>query len=294
LHTETVFHPSGLASCLHAAQAVADGQVLADGRLAAALELPARQLAGEITAAGLPAGPFWRHLLPLSARIGNRRELAETALVKVQGRHTKLASAASAIAAAIAGVENAFRSSVPNLTEELTLRERPIRDQWEARGPGLLKQIGVLTDECLLPERCEVILIEPVLGGYGAPFLSYNQIHLEAVLANSVAELPEVVRLAWLIAQLQLDLPVYSEHVHPDRLPHIARFAMLPVTLAAAEYVELARLSPETVARAIEAWRLTVPPDVDGPATVLHWWQTYLETRPPWPVAMAALDQMFG
>lgn len=291
---ETIFHPSGLASCLHAAQAVADGQVLADERVAAALELPARQLAGEFAAAGLAAGPFWRHLLPLSARIGNRRELAETALIKVVGRNSRLASTTSAIAAAIAGVENAFRSVLPNLDQELPLREQPIRDQWEARGPGLLKQIGVLTDESLLPERCEIILVQPVLGGYGAPFLSYNQIHLEAVLANPIAELPEVVRLAWLISQLQLDLPVYGEHVHRDRLPHIARFAMLPVTLAAAEYVELAKLSPETIARAIEAWRLTVPPDVDGPATVLQWWQTYLETRPPWPVALAALDQMFG
>jgi hypothetical protein len=33
---------------------------------------------------------------------------------------------------------------------------------------------------------------------------------------------------------------------------------------------------------------------VDGPATVLQWWQTYQESRPPWPVALAALDQMFG
>ena len=174
------------------------------------------------------------------------------------------------------------------------LRSRPLIEQWEARGPGLLKQIGVLTEENLLAEQSQVVLVYPALGGSGDAHLAYNQACIEAVLANPVAELPEVVRLGWLISQLQLDLPIYSEHVHRDRLPHIARFAMLPVTLAAAEYVELAKLSPETIRRAIEAWRLVVPPDVDGPATVLQWWQTYLETRPPWPIALAALDQMFG
>ena len=194
----------------------------------------------------------------------------------------------------MAGVENAFRAALPNLDEELVLRSRPMIDQWEARGPGLLKQVGVLTEESLLAEHCHAVLVYPALGGAGDAHLSYNQASIEAVLANPIAELPEVVRLGWLISQLQLDLPIYSEHVHRDRLPHIARFAMLPVTLAAAEYVELAKLSPETVGRAIEAWRLVVPPDVDGPATVLQWWQTYLETRPPWPIALAALDQMFG
>jgi hypothetical protein len=214
--------------------------------------------------------------------------------VKTVGRSSRLESQVSAIASTIAGVENAFLPAVPNLTAELELRERPIREQWEARGPGMLQQIVVLTEANILPERCEVVPVLPVLGGGGVAHLLYNQVRIEAVLANPVADLPEVVRLAWLISQLQLDLPAYGEHVHPDRLPHVARFAMLPVSLAAAEYVDLARLTPETVGRAIAAWRLTVPPDVDGPATVLQWWQTYLDTRPPWPVALAALDQMFG
>jgi hypothetical protein len=74
----------------------------------------------------------------------------------------------------------------------------------------------------------------------------------------------------------------------------VARLAMLPVTLAAAEYVELAKLSPETVGRAFDAWRISVPTGADGAAAALHWWQTYQETSPPWPVALAALDQMLG
>ena len=294
MQAEVTFLAPGQTSSLHAAKAIADGLTLCDPQLAAAIEVPARQLKQEILAACLPVGRFWQHLIPLSATIHNRRELAQRAITKTAGSVGRMDAAVATIAAALASVENAFRAAMPNLDEELVLRSRPLIEQWEARGPGLLKQIGVLTEESLIVEHCHAVLVYPALGGAGDTHLSYNQARLEAVLANPIAELPEVVRLGWLISQLQLDLPIYSEHVHQDRLPHIARFAMLPVTLAAAEYVELAKLSPETVGRAIEVWRLVVPPDVDGPATVLQWWQTYLETRAPWPVALAALDQMFG
>jgi hypothetical protein len=294
LQAQVTFLGPGLTSSLHAAQAVADGLPLCDSQLAAAIEVPARQLAQEIVASGLPAGGFWQHLIALSATIHNRRDLAQRAITKTTGNLARLDAAVATIAAGVAGVENAFRAAVSDLDGQLVLRSRPLIEQWEARGPGLLKQVGVLAEESLVVEHCHAVLVYPALGGAGEAHLSYNQAHIEAVLANPIAELPEVVRLAWLIAQLQLDLPIYSEHVHRDRLPHIARFAMLPVTLAAAEHVELARLSPETLGLAIDAWRLVVPPDVDGPATVWQWWQTYLETRPPWPVALAALDQMFG
>ena len=56
----------------------------------------------------------------------------------------------------------------------------------------------------------------------------------------------------------------------------------------------LDRFTPEAIGTAISAWRLVSPPGVDAAAVVSQWWQTYIETRPPWNVALAALDQMFG
>jgi len=139
-----------------------------------------------------------------------------------------------------------------------------------------------------------VLLVHPALGGAGEAHLAYNSVRIEAVLANPNAELPEVVRLAWLIAQLQCDLPKYSDTIHADRLPRIARYAMLPAALLAAEAVELLRFTPEMIGQAMTAWRLAVPQGIDAAGVVNQWWQTYLETRPPWNVALAALDQMFG
>jgi hypothetical protein len=96
------------------------------------------------------------------------------------------------------------------------------------------------------------------------------------------------------VGQLHLDLPVYSDHIHADRLPQVAQLALLPATLVAAERVELARFDEAAVRQAIAAWGIAAAPDVDAAALVLHWWETYETTRPPWRVALTALDQMFG
>jgi hypothetical protein len=291
---ETRWKSPPLPSYLHAAQALVNGLPLADTQLAAALGPAAMLLGREIEAAGLPAPRFWRHLLPMSANIDGKRQAVEAAVTKTIGRGARFESQVAGIAAAVAGIETAGREALPNLDQELELRQRPIREQWEARGPGLLHQLVTLTDERLLPESSTILLVHPALGGDGRAYLPYNQVQFEAVLANPHAGLPEVVRLAWLIAQLQLDLPAFSEQIHADRLPHIARFAMLPPVLAAAEAVELAALTPETLNLALTAWRLTSPPDVDAARLLTDWWQTCRETQPPWPVALAALDQLFG
>jgi hypothetical protein len=292
--TELTWRPHTVVSALHAAEAIARKQTLADPRLAQALQEPVQQLAVEIRAAGLLATRFWNHLIPLAALNSSRRQLVETVITKTQGRGPRFESVVTSIEGRLAAVEKAAAAALPNLTEDLELRQRPLREQWEARGPGLLWEIGRLTEESLIVPSAEVLLVHPALGGGGESHLPYNSVRLEAMLANPVAELPEVVRLAWLLSQLQLDLPMYSEAIHADRLVHVARYATLPAALIAAEAVELVRFAPTEISRAITTWHLSVPKDVDAAAIISEWWQTYQEARPPWGIALAALDQMFG
>jgi hypothetical protein len=291
---EVTWRVNQMTSALHAADAVAGGEALVDPRLAEALTEPAQQLAAEIGAADVPAERFWRHLIPLSANLAGRRLLLDAALTKTIGRGARLEIVLPGLEGCLAAVDNANQAALPNLSEELALRERPLREQWEARGNGMMQRIGQLTDDGLIVPQCDVLLVHPALGGAGDAHLSYNSVRIEAVLANPSVDVPEVVRLAWLVAQLQLDLPKYSDTIHADRLPQVARFAMLPPALLAAEAVELLRFAPELIAAAIEAWRLVAPDGVDAVTVVSQWWQTYSEARPPWNVALAALDQMLG
>lgn len=287
LHWTTGFR----ASCLHAAAVLARGQVLADARLAEAIAGPAQELRQAIQALGLPRDLFWRQLLGLSAVVDSLRDLAERAVARCCGASVAERTAA-ALVPPLATLEAAVRAVHPHLQSELTLREGPLREQWEARGPGLLRNITHWTDPRLMPAEAKVVLVHPALGGGGTAHLAYNLVHIEAVLTNPVPQLPEVLRLAWLLAQLNIDLPVFSEQVHGARLATTAELAMLPATLQAAEELEMATIGPESIDLALQAWNVLTPPEVDPVDVLWRWWSTYLETRPRWDIAFTALDRM--
>lgn len=294
MNTQVLWQANVITSGLHLAEGLSRGVAPTEPRLTDLLAAPASHLRGVVESAGLPTGRFWRNLMGLSATVAGNRALVEAALLKTVGRRDGEAVLVDRLAAALADLQTAFRAALPNLADELALRERPLREQWEARGPGMLALLAGLTDGQLLPPQATVVLVHPTFGGGGEAHLPYNLVRLEAVLANPHADLPEVVRLAWLIGQLQLDLPALSEGIHADRLPHVARFAVLPAILQAAEEVELVRFTPELITRAIAAWNIPAPADLEPAALVLDWWQTYQQARPPMAVALAALDEMFG
>jgi hypothetical protein len=287
------WRPSFTTSCLHAAEALSRGLPLADQRLAEAIATPAAELARAIAAETMSAPRYWRWLFALAPTAGGSRELAMQSLTKTVGRQ-RAELLVNRMAAAIGSLESAVRRTFPDLVGELELRTRPLREQWEARGPGLMHAVALRTEPSLVEGEARVIVVQPALGGGGQAHHSSNVVRIEGVLANPHADLPEVVRLAWLLAQLHLDLPAYSDRIHTDRLPHIAAFAMLMPVLEGAQEVELLQLSPALLERAIVAWGLTVPADVSAAQVVLQWWETYRDSRPPFPVALTALDQMFG
>jgi hypothetical protein len=280
-------------SALHAAEASWRGETFVDPQLAQAIRKPALALAYEITSHGLPELRMWRNLAALMPTYDNRRHAVKVAGLRSQGRALE-EPAVAAIAGAIADLEIAVHQSFPGLADELELRGRLLREQWEARGPGMLRRMQDLLPAEVILAASDVLLVQPALGGDGKPHLVNNTVRIEAVLANPHAQLPEPVRLAWLLSQLNLDVPKYSETIHPDRLPHVTALAMLPAVLEAAHYVELVTFDRELLPLAIEAWRLRVPADVDGPELIANWWMTYKETKPALGIALKALDEMFG
>lgn len=279
------------ASALHAARAMVRGGPLADQKLADALREPVGQLAEAITASGIASDRFWEHAGGLAAGIHGNRELANVVLTKCIGRSPRHAELIDLLAGAITTLENAYDRAAPRSNDELELRSGPLREQWEARGPGLLAQIGRSTEPELIVPEADVLLVHPIQGGGGMAHLAYNSASIEAVLTNPRAELPEGVRLAWLLAQLNNDLPLNQGNLTRDRAAEVGAFALLPAALAAAESVELARNDSATLALAAEMW-LPAAKDARFLAAIEQWWQVYGESRPRWSVALAALDRM--
>jgi hypothetical protein len=280
-------------SALHAAEASWRGDTIVDAQLAEAVREPAAELARRITTYGLPELRMWRNLGALIPTFDTRRQAVKIAGLRAKGSALS-EIAVAAIAGAITDVEKAVTTAFPGLHEELELRGRVLREQWEARGPGMLARVQQLLPDDVLLQGSDVLLVQPALGGDGKANLVNNTVRIEAMLANPHPKLPEVVRLAWLLSQLNLDVPKFSENIHPDRLPHITALAMLPVALEAAHYVELVTFDRELLPLAIDAWRLRVPADANPAELIANWWVTYQEAKPTLAVALQALDEMFG
>jgi hypothetical protein len=280
---------SASASTLHAAAAMLEGWPLVDRATGGALAGEVAELARDLETLALTPARFFDHAIGASTRLDNPARLAEVVIAKLHGPRAAT-EAAPALARRLIGLQTAFLSANPAVVDELETRSGPLREQWEARGPGLLAAIRRLTEPELVTETADAMLVHPVLGGGGAAHVLYNSVRIEAVLTNPLAELPEVVRLGWMLAQLNLDLGRFGDHLPADRLAVIGPLAMIPPAVAAAEEVELARFQPGTIAAALSGWRTPAA----NPATLLAWWETYQSSRPPWTVALAALDQMLA
>jgi len=285
------------ASCLHAATCLSEGLPVTDSIIATVL-LPATEaLCGELTANGFAIESTLPLLIGLAADYENNRQLMERAVWRSLGPKGVSAAGIVRLTGCLSDLEAAWLREQPNLVEELAVRGRPLREQWEARGPGLLRAMQKLTAENFLVSSAEVVLVSPLVGGHGRAHLLSNRVTFEAMLTHPQPELPEILRLGWLLSQLNLEVSALSEPIPRPRLPWLASLATLPLVLAAAESVELLALDPiafnqVTLARVMDLWHLPPTLPDTAPQKLLDWWHTYEGSQVRWPVAMSALDQM--
>jgi hypothetical protein len=303
---ELIWKASESASALYAATCLSAGLTVADARLAKAFAPAVGIALAELAACGAPADRLLPILTGLATRgVEDNRQLIEQGVTKFVGSRSSLTASAGRLAGAIGGLEaayqNAYRSTVATdsrpLVDELSFRGRPLLEQWEARGSGLLLHVARSTEENVIAAGAEVALVYPLVGGHGIAHPSLNAVTFEAVLTNPCNDLPEVLRLAWLLSQLNLDLPMYADHVSAPHRDAVGQWAMVPPVLAAAETVDRTPFSVEVIGTALVAWRLVDTDEAEDviaakALTLMNWWKTYQQGETPWAVALAALEQM--
>jgi hypothetical protein len=293
--TEIRWKASLSATCLHAALCRQAGIAAANALPGDALARPADALGQEIADGGWPVEAVMSQLAALASEYENNRELVTRALARLQIYPVE--SVVGRVAGAIADLEAALRRVQPEIVEELAVRGRPLMQQWEARGPGMLGQLARSTGDVVVPETVEIVLVAPYAGGHGVAHAAVNRVTFEAVLVNPHEELPETVRLAWLIGQLNSDLPRFADVLPAGSAAAtlratIFRAAMLAPALEAGETVELTRCDEATIDAAIDAWYLRDELPADAATRIWGWWQAWLARPLKWPVAVAALGEM--
>lgn len=277
-------------SCFHAAEVLRRTADAAEPRMANAIAEPAVALVNEVVSRGIPEERFWQHVIPLSAGFGGNRQLANMTLRKSGRKTDELAT--TRLAGRFHELQAAVRREFPTMTDDVTLWGRSLRDQWKRSGTALLHTIGRRIEAEVLPANTEIGLVYPMQQGGGAAHLLYNSVCIEATESDPEPKLPEVIRLVWLMSQLNLEIPMFSESVDPHRLPTVAGLATLPAALTAAEAADLAACDRPNVELALATW---MPHFRRGQAfaeQLLKWWELYCSKRPRFSVALGALDQM--
>lgn len=275
---------SELACALYAADLVRRGVPPADAALGDALAGPVARLQETLLEERVPPAAFWNHVAPLAATPISMQELASRTLVKCIGQ-TESSVRVIRFRELLFAIRDA--ALLPSAEEPPPLDLEPLRGAWARSGAGLLARIVERTDPDLLVEEATVVGLAPIRGGGGAAHLAYNLACIEIVPVESDGRLPEVIRLAWLLAPLNLDLPAFGEKVRGHRLPLVATLALLPVTLAAATELQLTPAAPELLADTLRDWL----PDQECHGKALgEWWSTYQRLKPSWSNALKALD----
>ncbi|MEI7458732.1 MAG: hypothetical protein WCK15_04950 [Pirellula sp.] len=291
--------PNASASALHAAESIClYGSKLTDRRVTDAIGVYAHDLGNWIgKSASFEPARFWSILIGHASIIDSNLDLAQAVVRKSALRLTN-ETAVTQLAGFVTDIEAAYNQLFPKFMEQVPLRARPLQEHWLGHGSGLIAHLGRLTQKSLIAEQARIVLLQPVLGGAGTAHIDQNMIRIEAVLTNPMVELPEVVRLAWLLSQLNLDLPMHADFAGASKIGRLAPLAMLPAILAAAEVMELSKCDESMAELAIEHWHIPVPRDKEIHTEVvplmMDWWETYLQTRPDWNMAMQAFAKMLG
>jgi hypothetical protein len=239
---------------------------------------------------------FWDTLITTGSAIDSNRELAAAVLRNRQVLDTD-GSLGSLLADLITDVEAAFRQLFPRYDEQSAFRFRPLQEQWLGYGRGLMNQWKRLVRQDALVDRCTVIGLQPILGGFGKAHPDSDLVRIEAVLTNARPELPEVIRLGWLLAQMECESSeLFLRDVSVD-LPTLIPLATIPSILAAGQELELTRCDSTHVALAIKHWHVSSPcaplSETESPSklasSLLAWWNSSERAQAPWQASVQML-----
>jgi hypothetical protein len=255
---------------------------------------PQRNWQTFLTGQGIHWPPLSEVILPLSAEFDSPATLVRAMLPRLMPRERAKACENDWLNA-LRAWEQAFATAQPKLGEELQLRIGPIRELAESCLPGLLRMVGRASDPLLLPELARVVVVPPYCHGYARSFPLNNTILWEALLVNVQPQLPEVLRLCWSVAQLNLEVPALVGEIPRAAACNAGAWATIPLTLHAGSELDQCGCDLPYVKLAAETWQPPRWRELDNAQTsaiVWNWWETYSVTRPAWSIALGALIAM--
>lgn len=284
--------PQSRLSAVHAAYAVASGRPCADRKTEEALAPAVTEINQRLLSASLDVHAFWQRLMVEAAEDREDRSAIEIALVAAGCSELQLESIASAIHSHLRECRTVVQERFPKLAEQLVLRGRPLIERFDAYGPGLLRGVtDYVWDNCppkdWWPPKYEGLLLQPILGGAGDYDAERERFWVEAILADVEPEVPEVLRVVYLITMATMGRHTRSKsgdssHSIPWSL------GLVPIVLKIGAGVGLVPGGELPVSLACRLWQVG---DASTSREVAQWWRGFESDRQPLPVALKGLGQ---
>lgn len=264
-----------------------------DRKTEQSLATPVTEINNRLLSASLDIGQFWQSLVAESAFEPGEQRACEIALMQSGCSELQLEQTASLIVNRLGESRMAFKSRFPKLTEQLELRGRPIRDHWGTVGPGLLNNIAKqIWDDSppgdWWPPKINGVLVQPMRGGDGGVDVESRKFWIEALLTNADPQVPEVLRVAWLVTQLAIEIHTRERSSESSgSMPWT--IGIVPLVLVAGQHLEIIKEGALPIESTMQLWGLA---DHHVAQIVSRWWQQWQQDPTPMPVGLKQLDKM--
>ncbi|MGB0599167.1 MAG: hypothetical protein ACPGLY_20985 [Rubripirellula sp.] len=277
-------------SAAHAAHIAAIGAAFADPSTEQLLVEPVTEINNRMVASSLDVAEFWQRYLR-EVMIDTEQSVAcAEALLAAGCSELQLEQISRAVRGRLVDARSLFLKKFPKLVDQLQLRSRPIRDQWDTFGTGLLREVGrqiwgEQPPKRWSPTRIDALVVQPIRGGDGGYDTERKRIWVEAMLTDADPRIPEIIRVAWLITRLTIDAYIRDEA--DDTLAGSWSLVSLPLVLEAGRELEILREPELPICQAANLWRFC---DESTARTLQQWWQQFRDASMPLPAALKILQ----
>lgn len=187
---------------------------LKDPAAGAAFLRESQRVSDRLISCGVNENMFWEQMTDELVSAGNdaplTTSLCEVALLRSGHSQLQSEQTAAAIHRAIDGCRRLLASDQPRLADQLRLRYAPLKQSYEAYGPGLLRSVGKQIwngspPTNWWPNRVSVHAVQPLQAGASGLSSYQGSVWIEAVLTDISPAVPEWLRLAYELTHMAID-----------------------------------------------------------------------------------------
>ncbi|TWU10239.1 hypothetical protein Poly21_52100 [Allorhodopirellula heiligendammensis] len=173
-----------------------------------------QQMTDRLISTAVDENLFWEQLSDELVSAGSDAPLtpALCEIALLRSGHSQLQSeqTAAAIHRSLDSCRRLLAGDQPRLADQLRLRYAPLKQTYEAYGPGLLRLIGnqIWSGDPPTnwwPNRVTVHAVQPLQTGAAGRSTYQSSVWIEAVLTDISPEVPEWLRLVYQLTQMAID-----------------------------------------------------------------------------------------